>query len=489
MKFVSTRGQKGIPFVEMLQTGYALDGGILLPERIPQFSLEQVKAWSQLPFGEICFQIMREFCPNTSYDQGGIPHDVLRELVVHAHDDFDVPEVIRLVELEERITVAELFHGPTYAFKDLAMQVMGRLLEYCVEHSPKKKARCIISTTGDTGPAALAALSGRKNIDVFVLYPLFPSVSRVQEMQMIGVRQKGAHILGTRATADTNDDAMRRVFADSSFRSEECLTTINSINFGRVLLATAHYFFCCSRLLTKPTSCDVEITFSVPSGSFGNGTAYLLARLMGLPSVGCIVANNANDVTNRLLRTGVYRPEEPKTTCSPAIDCQTPYNLERVIFLALDSSSPDVVRDRNHALEALKSHGEFKLCDESRSALAKFFVGSDMCTNDQTMATMRDTLPYVCDPHTAVALFAARRHPITRPNHQIIVCLATAHPRKFPDLVAQATHNVPPWPRHLKFMEQIDFDHLDYGDWNVHIVEGSSCDHVEQALRQQIQSL
>jgi threonine synthase len=234
MAFVSTRGSSSASFSQMIFTGFCEDGGILLPKTLKTYSKDQLWSFRDLTFSELCFEVLRHYCDD-------MPEEDLRLVVLGSHDSFGHSDVISVVPLESGVSIAELFFGPTHAFKDLAMQVLGRLVSFVLAKQ-NRHARCVVSTTGDTGPASIAALKGKKNVDIFVLFPLFPAISRTQEMQMIASEDSNVHVIGTKSSADDNDEAMRQLF--KSAPKDVGLTTMNSINCARLLCGVAQFIFC-----------------------------------------------------------------------------------------------------------------------------------------------------------------------------------------------------------------------------------------------------
>ena len=488
-RFVSTRGKSSTSnFRDVIQTGYCEDGGIYLPETLPFLDKEKLQSWSQHSFSEICFEILKLFCADCKED--GIPHDVLREICESAHSGFGHKDIIPVIPLEDNISIAEMYHGMTHAFKDLALQVVGRLLEYCVAQKPEKKfSNCAICTTGDTGndrlklcrlsilkkkkffpgPAAIAALRQRKGINMVVFYPLYPAISRVQELQMISVKDENIKIIGTKIDADSNDEVIKNVFIDAKAREEYQLSTINSINFARIAIAIAHYFFCYLRV--EP-ACENDVVFSVPSGSFGNSTAALIARKMGCPAKKIIFCNNHNDPTYRLVTSGKFSLKSCVSTVAPAIDCVNPYNLERVLYYCFDDK---------HLMLELMAKGDFELPETAHQRLREIF-DPHVCQDEEILAIMKDVWSkhrYLVDPHTACAVYAARKSEFKRER---IICLSTAHPYKFKDVVKKATSVDPFIPFGLKFMRGMDLEHVDYSKFNVEKCEGTIA-QVEQVFR------
>jgi threonine synthase len=456
--FVSTRGVSTASFVEMVQTGFCADGGILLPREVHVFGERELWELKEATFGEVCYAVLSKYCPESE-----IPAAELRELVVKAHAGFGHADVISVVPCQDGVSVAELFHGPTHAFKDLAMCVVARLLSYALKKEGKR-ATCLISTTGDTGPSAISALRQTSNVEVAVLYPLWPAISRIQEQQMISVRDANVHVVGTRTSADENDEAMRKLFSDQELVTQHGLTTINSINCCRILCSVAHFVFLYLRIAQTPSD---KVVFAIPSGALGNSTACVLAKLSGVPIEKILACNNHNDVMHRLLRDGEYEERALMPSLAPATDAQSPYNLERILYM-LDSARTVewmtvVQRDRRWTMPA--------------EPLAKLrgWMCSVSVSDAQIEATIAETWQrsrYLLCPHTACGVYGAQQFKFK--SH--VVCLATAHPAKFRETVKQVTQVDPPLPFGLRFCRGVDFDKIDYADYNVVVSEEKTVD-------------
>lgn len=312
-------------------------------------------------------------------------------------------------------------------------------------------------------------------MDCVVLFPLCPAISAVQQMQIIGVCDANIRNIGTRIIADQNDEAMRLVFTDSEFRTQHGLTTINSINLGRIIFAIVHYFYCYLRV--RSAGAPEEIVFSIPSGSFGNATAAWLSKQMGLPVSRLLIVNNRNDVTHRLLCTGTFRPAAVEASLAPAIDCQTPYNFDRIFSFLTDDIRPWMTE--------LAARGEVTLPQDSLAKLRATFA-SDVCPDNFIQATMRDCwqrFRVLIDPHTAVAYFGALNYRAAHPSSRVIV-LSTAHPHKFVDTVKEATGIAHvPLPHGLRFLKGVDLTNIVLDDWNVTVSPVSSIESVISTLR------
>ena len=469
--FVSTNGKSRHTFSEMLFTGYCEDGGILMPESIP--ALGDLDRFRELTFGELAFEIVKLYCPEEE-----IPHETLRSLIVDAHKRFGHADVVTVVPTADNgLAVAELFHGPSHAFKDIAMQVMGPLLNYIVERR-KERAICVISTTGDTGPSVIEALKDLPRISVIVMYPKTEprSVSSTQELQMISTTAKNVRILATATCADDNDEAMLALFADAELRKSKSLTTINSINFGRLLVGIAQFVF----LYLRVAKGKEQITFSIPSGSFGNATACFVTQKMGL-NIRILVVNNANHVTDTVIRTGVYAPESTViNTVAPAIDCQTPYNFQRVLFLLNRDKCADWCLQ-------MRKEKRLELPEEDLKNLQAVF-SSSYATDvniSETIERVWNESRYLVDPHTAVAIYGAKQHleSSLSASSNFIVALSTAHPAKFSHLVEKCVGFKPPLPFGLRFIRDLPTD-WKYSDFAVlRYPAENNVASVEKALR------
>ena len=423
MRYVSTRGP-GTPvsFREALMAGQAPDGGLLMPERLPDLSRHLLE-WRGLSYPDLAFAILREFTDD-------IPPEDLRAMVERSYEPvsgeagngFDAPEITPLAPLGD-LYLLELFHGPTLAFKDLALQLLGHLFEYELERSGET-LNVVGATSGDTGSAAIAALKGKSNVRVFILYPE-GRTSRLQELQMTTVPDSNVHCLAVRGTFDDCQGIVKGLFNDARFKARWRLGAINSINCVRLLAQVVYYFRAWLRLPVDATRAGV--TFSVPTGNFGDVFAGFLAAEMGLPVDRLIVATNENDILDRFFRTGIYRRREVRRTPSPSMDIQVASNFERFLWWRLDRD-PEAVRAFMAAFEA---EGEARLdTDPGRPVSERFASGSaDRAATFATIERWYGATGRVLDPHTAVGVKVAEEMRGKTPT----VCLATAHPGKFPD--------------------------------------------------------
>ena len=444
MRYVSTRGGgEPVPFRAALMAGQAADGGLLMPERLPDVS-GRLESWRGLSYPALAFEILRLFADD-------LPEADLKALVsrsyVHAGEadgsGFDTPEIAPLVRLDG-LYLLELFHGPTLAFKDLALQLLGHLFDYELERTGET-LNVLAATSGDTGSAAIAALRGKPNVRVFVLFPE-GRTSRLQELQMTTVPDANVHCLAVEGTFDDCQRIMKALFHDAAFKARRRLGAINSVNCARLLAQVVYYFHAWLRLPDGGPA--GKVSFSVPTGNFGDVFAGFLAAEMGLPIERLILATNENDVLDRFFRTGVYRRGEVRRTPSPSMDIQAASNFERFLWWRLAGDAAAV----RAFMAAFDAEGEARIEIRSGRAGSERLI-SGRADRAATLRTIerwyRDT-GYLLDPHTAVGVAVAEEmlHARTprrsgggaapesageRCGGAPVVCLATAHPGKFPD--------------------------------------------------------
>ncbi len=437
MKFVSTRGAAPtLNFDEVLLTGLARDGGLYLPESWPRFTAEDIRGLAGLPYAEAAFRVMRPFVGD-SLDEAD-----LKAIVEEAYAAFDHAAVAPLKQLDERLWLMELFHGPTLAFKDMSLQVVGRLFDHVLE---RRGARVTIvgATSGDTGSAAIEACRGRERIDIFILHPK-DRISEVQRRQMTTVREDNVFNIAIEGTFDDCQDLVKAMFNDAAFRDEMGLSAVNSINWARIM-AQIVYYMVAGAALGAP---DRKIAFAVPTGNFGNVYAGYAAKRMGLPLAKFIVGSNRNDILTRFFKTGAMTMEEVVPSLSPSMDIQISSNFERLLFDLYDGEGAAVAM----AMEEFRKTGMLDL-GQARWARALELFEAERCDDERTLAeiarTHRETGELI-DPHTAVGVAAARARAAALDDPRTpIVALAAAHPAKFPDAVEKATGVRPALPSRL----------------------------------------
>jgi threonine synthase len=436
MHFLSTRGQAPrASFADVLLAGLAPDGGLYLPETWPQLSQAEIAAFQSAAYQDVAFAILSRFTAGSFSDAE------LKQAIAAAYADFDVPEIAPLVEIGEGRFLLELFHGPTLAFKDVALQILGQLFSRALARRGGR-ATIVAATSGDTGSAAIAALGGLPNIDVFVMHPR-GRVSDVQRLQMTTSAHANVHNIALEGSFDDAQGIVKALFADSEFAQHVGLTAVNSINFARIA-AQSVYYFTASAQLGRPAS------FVVPTGNFGDIFAGEAAQRMGLTADRLVIATNANDIMARALNDGVYASGLSHATLSPSMDIQVASNFERALFEASG-------RDAGWTAAAMKDFARTRRLElpkpvlENLRARYSAFASSDEETK-AAIASVHKTTGRIMDPHTAVGMAAALK--MGRPASPVVI-LSTAHPAKFPEAVMQAIGVPPPEPAALAGLKKL----------------------------------
>jgi threonine synthase len=430
MPYISTRGQTPPQsFAETLLAGLAPDGGLFAPDAWPQVSAAEIATFAKQPYADSAFAILNRFTA------GAFTDAELKADLDAAYASFDKAGVAPLIELSPGVHVMELFHGPTLAFKDVAMQVLGRLFSRALGKRGGR-ATVVVATSGDTGSAAIAALGDLANIDVVVLYP-HGRVSEVQRRQMTVTNFSNVTTIAVEGTFDDTQNLLKAFFADEAFAKTIGLTAVNSINFARVA-AQAVYYFTATATLGRPA------TFVVPTGNFGDVFAGEVASRMGLDIVRLVIATNSNDILARALNDGVYASGQAHPTLSPSMDIQVASNFERALFEA-SGRNTDWVRA---AMAEFAATRRLPLPADVLAALRARYVAThtDDAATVETIAQVHRETGRLIDPHTAVAVAAARKH---KGQGEPVVVLSTADPAKFPDAVRKATGQIPPLPPRL----------------------------------------
>ena len=428
MRYISTRGQAPeLRFEETMLTGLARDGGLYVPATLPRFSPAEIAAMAGLSYEDVAFRVMRPFIGDSFTDQE------FGDIITRAYAGFGHAARAPLKQLQDNHFLLELFHGPTLAFKDFAMQLIGQLFQAALARSGKR-VTIVGATSGDTGSAAMEAFRGLENVDVFILYP-HGRVSDVQRRQMTTVSEANAHALAITGTFDDAQARLKDMFNDFTFRDEVRLAGVNSINFARVLVQVV-YYFTAAVALGAPHR---KVSFTVPTGNFGDVFAGYLAKKMGLPIERLVVATNQNDILHRALSSGEYATHGVTPTISPSMDIQVSSNFERALFDAYGRDGAAVAQ----LMDELKQGG-FHISQGALEALRSDFA-SGRAAEDQTAAMIaraRAEMGELLCPHSAVGVHVAQDFLGATP----MVTLATAHPAKFPDAVEAATGIRPPLP-------------------------------------------
>ncbi len=428
MNYISTRGAAPVlGFGDAMMTGLARDGGLYLPESVPVFTHGQIAAMAGQSYEDIAFAVMRPYLGDTFTD------DEFHGLITSAYAGFGHAARAPLVQLGPNHFLLELFHGPTLAFKDFAMQLIGQMMQASLAKSGGR-VTIVGATSGDTGSAAMEAFRGLASVDLFILYP-HGRVSDVQRRQMTTAAESNVHALAIDGSFDDAQARVKDMFNDFAFRDEVRLAGVNSINWARVL-AQVVYYFSSAVSLGAPHR---KVSFTVPTGNFGDIFAGYIARRMGLPVERLVIATNHNDILHRALTTGAYQTDGVRPSISPSMDIQVSSNFERALFDAYgrDGRAVALLMDELRA-------GGFRISQGALEMLRATFA-SGRCSEDETTATIRATYASageVLCPHTAVGVKVAQENLGATP----MITLATAHPAKFPDAVQAAMGKRPVLP-------------------------------------------
>jgi threonine synthase len=428
MQYISTRGGiNPIPFTEAVMMGLAEDGGLLLPRTIPRIGSETYASWQGLSYQDLAFEVMSRFIDD-------IPNSDLRELINRSYATFDHADVAPLIH-QGSLHIMELFHGPTFAFKDVALQFLGNLFEYLLKKNDAVM-NIIGATSGDTGSAAIYGVRGKEKINIFILHPS-QRVSIVQELQMTTVTDANVFNIAIRGTFDDGQAIVKAIFNDIDFKKKFSLGAINSINWARVLAQVVYYIHGCLHINRHEH--DKAVDFAVPTGNFGDIFAGYIAKRM-LPE-GTIrkllLATNTNDILTRFVMHGDYSLGEVKATSSPSMDIQAASNFERYLYYLMDENP---VRTKNAMLEFADT-GRLNL-SSSCDHIKRDFVATSASEQDvlETIQRFYKEHCYILDPHTAVGVHAAYIH---QQKGIPVICLSTAHPAKFGETVEKAI-GIPP---------------------------------------------
>lgn len=437
MHYISTRDGRSRPerlgFDEMLLAGLARDGGLYLPEAWPHFDADRIRSLAGRSYAEIAVAVMAPFIGEA------IDAAALRRIVDAAYAGFDHAAVAPLKQLSADLWLLELFHGPTLAFKDYALQVVGRLFDHVLARRGDR-VTIVGATSGDTGSAAIEACRDRDALDVFILYPK-GRISEVQRRQMTTVASANVHAIAIEGTFDDCQDLVKAMFADTRFREAFNLSAVNSINWARIM-AQVVYYFVAAVALGAP---DRKVGFSVPTGNFGNVFAAHVARCMGLPIAELIIGTNRNDILARFINRGMMTIQGVEPSLSPSMDIQVSSNFERLLF-ELKGRNGAAVAD---AIAAFRQTGTLPTTEAEWQSARRLFTAHRV-DDDATRATIAETwrsTGELVDPHSAVALAAAKA--ARQDRAAPLVSLACAHPAKFPEAVEKATRRRPVLPPRL----------------------------------------
>jgi len=436
MKYISTRGGiDPVGFKEAVMMGLATDGGLLLPAEYPHFRRETIESWRGLSYQDLAFNILSPFSDD-------IPASDLKSLIERSYASFNHPEITPVVR-KGGLNILELFHGPTFAFKDVALQLLGNLFEYLLKERGERM-NIIGATSGDTGSAAIYGVRGKENINIFILHP-HGRTSKIQALQMTTVTDGNVFNISVNGTFDDCQNIVKTLFSDLEFKQKHSLGAVNSINWARVLAQVVYYFYA---WLKVTESSPKEVVFSVPTGNFGDIFAGYVAKRIGLPIKRLILATNENNILTRMVNSGDYSTGEVVPTLSPSMDIQVASNFERYLYHLFDENPARV----NSALESFSKTGKMSFTNEELERVRQNF-SSYSVNSEQTISTIAEfnsSFGYLLDPHTAVGVRAALDSGMSGCEH---VCLATAHPAKFGDAVKLATGKEPELPPGLQGLD------------------------------------
>ncbi len=432
MQYISTRNTtKTLSFRDVFLNGLASDGGLYVPKQIPSYSIQDLKKLKNLSYRDLAVKIILDFCSDE------FKESEIKDLVKESYKNFRAQDVVT-INKTGNINLLELFHGPTLAFKDIAMQIIGNMYESILEKN-KLKVNLVVATSGDTGAAAIAAIKNRKSMKVFVLHPE-NKISEVQRKFMTTVDAPNVFNMGITGNFDDCQKLVKSMFANKDFKNSINMSGVNSINWARIIFQIVYYFFSHFKI----AKLDEKINFSVPTGNFGDIYAGYVAKKMGLPINKLVIATNKNDILKRVIKTGHYKPLKVEHTVSPSMDIQVASNFERLIFDINSCSSKKTLKLMNN----LEERGEFKIeKDELKKIKDSFF--SESLSEEETKSIIREMYKnygILVDPHTAVGIGVMKK--ISLEGNTLV--LATAHPSKFSEVVKEATGIGSELPENLK---------------------------------------
>ena len=414
MKYVSTRGQsKAVNFADAVAMGLAPDGGLYLPEQLPDLT-EAFQKMDGLSYSELCFEFLKHFVADS------IEEGTLKRIVDASYQKFSDEKIAPLRKLNDELYVLELFHGPTLAFKDFALQLLGNLYEEQIKRTGKP-INVLGATSGDTGSAAIHGLLGKEGVNIFILYPS-NGVSPLQELQMTCTGADNVHAIGIDGSFDDAQRIVKSVFGDLDFRNSCGLSAVNSINLARILAQCVYYIYAWYQL---PADKREHVVFNVPTGNFGNILAGWFVQKMGLPISGLKVATNQNDILYRLFTTGKYEVGKVMPSHAPSMDIQVSSNFERFLYYMEGCNSDSVVT----AMEAFKQFGVYLFEDFDSDTFSTSRMNDKEIPD--VIRDLHEKYDYVVDPHTACAFKELDKDAVT-------IALSTAHPAKFPSTISEA---------------------------------------------------
>ncbi len=434
MKYVSTRDtSKTFEFKEVFVKGLADDGGLFIPKSLIKFSKDEIKDFKKLNYSDLAKKVIYPFIGNFMSEND------LSKIIDKSYSAFRKDNVVEMIQIGDR-SLLELFHGPTLAFKDVAMQLLGNFYEYYLSNK-NQKINIVVATSGDTGAAAIDAIKGKKNLNIFVLHPE-NRVSPIQRKLMTTGKFENVYNIAVKGNFDDCQNLVKSMFSDKNFSNQINMSGVNSINWARIIAQSVYYFY--SYFLVKYE--DQPTNFSVPTGNFGDIYAGYLAKKLGLPINKLIVATNQNDILHRAISKGSYQAEKVSETISPSMDIQIASNFERLIFDLNNEDDVQTSRD----MKNIKKIGNYTLDNQKLNRIRKNFLSVRMSENEtlETISSVYKKFNVVLDPHTAIGYGAFDKHNLIGNN----IVLGTAHPSKFPDAIYRAIKSNANLPSELMFI-------------------------------------
>ena len=432
MQYTSTRNtKKSFSFKDVFLKGLAPDGGLFVPKKIPFYDSQELENLKNISYTELAEKIILKFCDDE------FNKNEIQDFVKNSYKNFRVRDVVAIKKIADS-NLLELFHGPTLAFKDIAMQVIGNMYDQILKKN-NLKINIVVATSGDTGAAAISAIRDKKNMKIFVLHP-DNKITQVQRKLMTTVNSSNVFNIAVEGNFDDCQKYVKLMFGDKNFSKSINMSGVNSINWSRIVVQIVYYFFAYFKIAGK----NEKINFSVPTGNFGDIYAGYVAKRMGLPINKLIVATNKNDILKRVINTGIYRPTKVKHTVSPSMDIQIASNFERLIFDVCLCDANKIIK----LMKDLNEQGKFVLNKEEQRKIKKDFC-SESLSEEQTKSIINEVYKkqkILIDPHTAIGIGVMKKISLSGST----VILATAHPSKFPEVVMQETGVKPELPNNLK---------------------------------------
>ncbi|MDA9933326.1 threonine synthase [Candidatus Pelagibacter sp.] len=459
MKYISTRNSsKTFNFKEVFIKGLADDGGLFIPKSLNKFSEAEIDSFKKLSYQDLAKNIIFSFIGDFMSEND------LSRIIDKSYSVFREKNVVKLIKVGDR-SVLELFHGPTLAFKDVAMQLLGNFYEYYLNNE-NEKINIVVATSGDTGAAAIDAIKGKKNVNIFVLHP-HNRVSSVQRKLMTTGKEQNVINIAINGNFDDCQNLVKSMFADKIFSNEIRMSGVNSINWARIIAQSVYYFY--SYFLVEDK--DRPLNFSVPTGNFGDVYAGYLAKKMGLPINKLVVATNQNDILHRAISKGSYEVEKVTETISPSMDIQIASNFERLIYDLNDCDDAQTI----NAMNDIREKGKYTIDQERLNKINTDFLSSKMSEEEvlETIKKVYEKFDIVLDPHSAIGYGAFDKVNLSGNN----IVLATAHPCKFPDAIKNAINLKAELPKELMYIlnEKENFDIID-----------NNIDKVKQHIKERI---